>query len=151
MRPYEPPEEKLRLERVMLANMRQHLGELRELLDHVNAHWTYEDGVYRFYHFSFKVFRLQQHTTEIITALAALAPEGREFGGLFEDVVRAGTGRAFGPDTNTHWVEETAPVVQAFLHARYFLEMAVKYANLDDPPQPMPSGYAALLCLYDLR
>ncbi len=151
MRPYEPPAEKLRIERVMLANMREHIGELRELLDQVNEHWAYEDGVYRFYHFSFKVFYLQQKTVEIVTALAALAPEGRQFGALFEEIVSTGMGRRFTDETNTHWTEETSPIVQAFLHARYFLEMAIKYAELPEPPQPMPSGYAALLCLYDLR
>jgi hypothetical protein len=44
-----------------------------------------------------------------------------------------------------------ANVVEAFFHARYFLEMAVRYAHLDSPPSLLPSGYAALLCLYQLR
>jgi hypothetical protein len=29
--------------------------------------------------------------------------------------------------------------------------MAVKYGALAEPPQPKPSGWAALLCLYGLR
>jgi hypothetical protein len=41
--------------------------------------------------------------------------------------------------------------VEAFFHARFFLEMAVRYASLDSPPRPLPSGYAALLYLYRLR
>jgi hypothetical protein len=61
-------------------------------------------------------------------------------------------GREFSQDDNAHWVERTAPIVEAFLHARYFLEMAAKYAvELEEPPQLMPSGWAALLSLYGLR
>ena len=41
--------------------------------------------------------------------------------------------------------------VEAFFHARFFLEMAVRYAKLETPPRPLPSGYAALLYLYQLR
>ena len=40
---------------------------------------------------------------------------------------------------------------RAFYTAKVLLEMAVKYAELPDPPQMMPSGWAAILCLYDLR
>ena len=31
------------------------------------------------------------------------------------------------------------------------LDMAVRYADLPDPPAPLPSGWAALLCLYGIR
>jgi hypothetical protein len=43
-------------------------------------------------------------------------------------------------------------MVEAFAHARYFLEMACKYGKeLEEPPQIMPSGWASVLYLYDLR
>jgi hypothetical protein len=45
----------------------------------------------------------------------------------------------------------TRPIVEAFFHAGFFLEMAVRYAKLETPPRPLPSGYAALLHLYQLR
>jgi hypothetical protein len=38
-------------------------------------------------------------------------------------------------------------MVEAFFHARFFLEMAVRYAHLEQPPNPLPSGYAGLLYL----
>lgn len=47
--------------------------------------------------------------------------------------------------------EVTRPILEAFFHARFFLEMAVRYADLQAPPQPLPSGYAALLYLFGLR
>ena len=45
----------------------------------------------------------------------------------------------------------TRPILEAFFHARFFLEMAVRHAHLESPPSPLPSGYAALLYLYGLR
>lgn len=48
-------------------------------------------------------------------------------------------------------MEVTRPILEAFFHARYFLEMAVRYAGLEAPPQALSSGYAALLYLFGLR
>jgi len=98
------------------------------------------------------IFLLQAYTTRIAAALAGIAPEGRAFCGFFQQILAAGTGRKFEDDTNAHWLEQTGPIMQAFLHTRYFLEMAVKYAAaLDKPPQALPSGWAALLELYQIR
>jgi hypothetical protein len=153
--PNEKPERvdpRLRLENLLLENMRQRAVQLRELLDSVNDRWVYEDRIYRFYHQSLKVYDLQEVTARIVAALAGVAPEGRNFCGFFLEITRMGTGREFALEDNEHWVERAAPIVQAFLHARYFLEMAVKYAaELEKPPQILPSGWAALLCLYDIR
>jgi hypothetical protein len=41
--------------------------------------------------------------------------------------------------------------LEAFCHAKFMIEMAVRYADVPKPPHPMPSGWAALLYLYDLR
>ena len=51
--------------------------------------------------------------------------------------------------SSDHWGFEDP--VYRFYHARFFLEMAVRYAKLETPPRPLPSGYAALLYLYQLR
>ncbi len=144
-------EECSRLERALLENLRRQLPQLRELLQRVND-WNYEDGMYRFYYQSFKVYHLQSDTTQMAAAFAALAPEGQPVSEFFQVIIRDGTGRQFKMEDNQHWLEHTAPIVQAFLHARYFLEMAVKYGEqLQEPPQPLPYGWAALLCLYGIR
>jgi len=50
------------------------------------------------------------------------------------------------------WLTTTRPKLEAFFHAKFMLEMAVKYGTqLKEPPQGLPSGWAALLYLYDLR
>jgi hypothetical protein len=70
----------------------------------------------------------------------------------FMQIVAEGTGKAFSPEDNQIWLETTRPIVEAFFHARHFLEMAVKYGRqLGYPPRVMPSGWAALLYLYNLR
>jgi len=154
---YLPYRDRLRLERVLLDNMHAQATQLRALLDEVNAEDSkiyQERCFYRFYHYSAKVFDLQGLTTAIVDALAAIAPEGVPFCELFQTILRNGIGRKPNAKTNEHWGAQTAPIVQAFLHARYFLEMAVKYeptVKTDDPTQGLPSGWAALLELFGIR
>jgi len=57
---------------------------------------------------------------------------------------------ATGP--STAFLLTTRPILEAFFHARDFLEMAVRYGRrLDAPPRVLPSGWAALLELHGLR
>jgi len=67
-------------------------------------------------------------------------------------IVRDGTGKTFEREHNRRWLEVTRPIVEAFFHAHYFLEMAVRYGmQLKHPPRQLPSGWAAFLYLYNLR
>jgi hypothetical protein len=67
-------------------------------------------------------------------------------------IVGAGTGRTFAPEDNARWPEAAGPIVEAFFHARYFIDMATRYAGrFEIPPRVLPSGWAALLELYGLR
>lgn len=135
----------------LLANLRASLPQLEELLRECRGHWCYEDAVYRFYHHSFKVYSLQERTSAIVAALQALAPE-RRLNESFQRIVSDGTGWVFEQEHNRRWLEVTRPIVEAFLHALYFLEMAVRYGRkLQSPPRRLPSGWAALLHLYGLR
>lgn len=135
----------------LFASLRERLPALTELLGRVDRHWGGEDGVYRFYHRSWKVYRLQDLTTEMVAVLQAAAPE-QALDPWFLQIVREGTGKAWAQEHNARWLEETRPILEAFFHARYFLAMAVKYAGeLERAPQMMPSGWAAILCLYGMR
>ncbi len=138
----------------LFASLKEHLPELEKLLKEISVHWTYEDGIYRYYHHSFKVFyNVQPMTLEIVEALKALAP-GRDLNPMFLRIVEEGTGKEFSKDFNEieRWQKEGRPVVEAFFHAKFFLEMAVKYGKeLEYPPRSMPSGWAAFLYLYNLR
>jgi hypothetical protein len=137
-------------EEALLQSLRRERGELEKLLSECSNHWGYEDPVYRFYHQSFKVYGLQGRTESIVQKLQALAPD-RPLNPWFVQIVQAGTGKVFKIEDNERWTEVTRPILEAFFHARFFLEMAVRYAVLEKPPQLLPSGYAALLYLYGLR
>ena len=70
----------------------------------------------------------------------------------FLTIVDAGTGKRFESSHNKNWRRHTRPIFEAFFHARHMLAMVCKYAEeLDEPPNPMPSGWATVLYLYNLR
>ena len=140
-----PKEERL------LENIRENLPRLELLLADSSSEWQSEDLIYRFYHQSFKVYRLQSITEEMVVVLKDLLP-GEELNSWFLQIVKEGTGKNFSNEDNIRWLKETRPILEAFFHARYFLEMAVKYGkSIKSPPDLLPSGWAALLYLYNLR
>jgi hypothetical protein len=86
-----------------------------------------------------------------VAALQELSPETR-LNPWVTQIVSEGTGKTFEPEHNRRWLEETRPIVEAFVHARYFLEMAVGHGTkLKAPLRTLPSGWAAFLYLYGLR
>src|SRR5216683_3347520 len=114
-------------EKKIITEIVRRLPELEELLEQANNKWSYEDAVYRFYHQSMKVFYIQETTAKILAALCGLAPH-MELNKWFKEIVDRGTGKEFDPHrTNDHWTAETRPILEAFFHARYFLEMVCKY------------------------
>ena len=139
-----------REERKLLKKISANLKMLGKLLEETGG-WDFEDSVYRFYHQSFKVYYLQYPTEQIVKALQCLAPH-LPLNECFMEIVRAGTGKEFKLEDNKNWTVVTRPIIEAFCHARYFLEMVCKYGReLKLPPQPMPSGWAAVLYLYNIR
>lgn len=138
-------------EQCLIENIAAARNDLFRLLEEVNDHWGYEDGIYRFYHQSFKVFFLQASTEKIVTTLQKLLPE-QSLNDWFLCIVREGTGKKFSPEINSRWLQETRPVVEAFLHAKYFLEMICRYTDtVKEPQQVLPSGWASVLYLSGLR
>jgi hypothetical protein len=122
------------------------LEALYEGLDH-----DYEDRVYRFYHGSDKVYVLQVGTVKMVEALQGLFP-GRPLNEAFTRILKEGTGQS---SQGTIGAERTAKerrILEAFFHARYFLEMAIRYGkSLDVAPSWLPSGWASVLYLFNLR
>jgi len=108
-----------------LKELKRSLPELETLLKEVDAEWVHEDGVYRFYHQSFKVYALQHSTLRMTERLQALLPE-RPLNSWLRTIVSEGTGKKFDVEHNSRWLAETRPIVEAFFHSRYFLQMAVR-------------------------
>lgn len=135
----------------LFSSLKAALPELEKLLRECDGEWGYEDPIYRFYHQSFKVYALGNTTKRIVSALQALAPE-QPLNEWFVGIVAEGTDKTFDHEHNARWLEVTRPIVEAFFHARYFLEMAVTYGrDLTAPPRLLPSGWASFLYLYRLR
>ena len=129
-------EKKRAEEAKLLAEIARRLPQLEGLLRDVNSHWGYEDHIYRFYHQSFKVFGLQGMTEKMVEAFRSLAPH-LLLNPWFTQIVSEGTGKEFAHEMNQRWTEATRPILEAFFHARYFLEMACKYGKeLAEPPNP---------------
>jgi hypothetical protein len=143
------PEESGRLERLLLQRLKEKKADLDRMLGEMSAR-NYEDHFYRYYHCSFKVYGTQNTTERAVNLLRELIP-GRKLNMSFEDIIRKGIGKEFQMEHNRNWEDHTRPMLEAFAHAKFMIEMAVRYTALTEPPQPMPSGYAALLYLYDLR
>jgi hypothetical protein len=132
----------------LLSNIKKKLPKLEALLKETSG----EDSIYRYYHQSFKVYRIQEYTGKIVDMLKSLAPDDYEFNRDFMRIVKEGTGRTFEMVHNREWDKNTRPMVEAFFHARYFLEMAVKYGKeLKKAPECLPSGWASVLYFYNLR
>ena len=135
----------------LLKKAKKRLPKLKVLLQEMSSDWGYEDPVYRFYHHSFKVYHIQQMTEKVVKELRALAPH-LELNQYFETIFAEGTGKKFDLSHNKNWLKQTRPLLEAFFHAKYMLEMVCKYAaELDEVPQILPSGWAAVLHLYNLR
>lgn len=133
----------------LLANIQARWSELAELLEEVSSHSVYEDLVYRFYHQSFKVYWLQDQTKRIVAALNGVAPSGMSLAPMFEEIYRAGaSGKQFEMNHNQQWTANTRVFLEAFFHAKYFLEMAVKYGKeLQSAPTCQAVGLRCSVCI----
>lgn len=97
-------------EAALLLAIKRDLPALLELLDEVSGHWEYEDGLYRFYHQSFKVYALQSTTLRVVDALRALLPDAT-LDKWFSQIVAEGTGKTFDYEHNQRLLAETRPIV----------------------------------------
>lgn len=138
--------------RVLLDNVRARLGDLEGLLEEITSMWVYDDLIYRFWHQSFKVYGLQQYTLRIDRMLQSLASEGTAMHPWYIETLKAGCNKKFEIQHNAVWLQETRPIVDAFFHAKYMLEMVVKSAREEHEPGGfVSSAWAAVLELYQIR
>jgi len=149
-------EERYAKGQVLLNNIKSALPDLKKCL--LKAEELGEDGIYRFYHRSFKVYWFQELVKETILVFIKISPNDAEkvediFDKLFlEIILRGAYGEEWKPDHNSEWGKNTRPIVEAFFHVKYFLEMMIKYGEkLEEAPNLLPSGWAALLELYRIR
>lgn len=143
---------------LLLKNIKGKLPEMEKLLFAImRSEGIYEGKLYRFYHDSFKVYYLQETTAEIVKLLEEINPnDPKKFCDLFEGIIRDGKIGDWKHEHNKEWAKYTRPIVEAFLHAKYFLEMAIICGKELKRNKKAPIGcitqrWAALLELYKIR
>jgi hypothetical protein len=138
----------------LLESIKNHMTEINELLKNTQDHWIGEDAFYRFYHQSLKVYRLQNKTEEIYKLFQKIGQQAEiePNNPYFLEIFQAGTGKTFTLDHNQRWLQETRPIIEAFFHARELLHLHSLYGKkLATAPPSLPSGWAAVLYLYNIR
>ncbi len=135
----------------LLANIKENKAEIEKLRDIFKQ--LEEDYVYRFYHQSFKVFGATAQIKQAKELFERLAPDSFPLNDWFCSIAGAAIGKEFDfAKTNQIWLEETRSILEAFWHSKYFLEqMLIAADELEESPQLLPSGWAAVLYLYNLR
>ena len=147
---------------VLLGNIKLRMVDLEALLKDATDHWGYEDPIYRFYHHSFKVYYLQSIIVNVWKIFQDICTNttkeldcveyGPKLSEQFLEIVRDGTSEKFSIQHNKAWNKHTRPIVEAFFHVKYMLEMHVKYGKeLSEACSCLPSGWASVLCLYGIR
>ena len=136
----------------LLMRIKARLPQLEELLAEIEDRSGEEDRVYRFYHQSFKVFYLQELTLAGFKLIEEIGGETDAPHAWYCQIIKEGTAHKFDASTNDNWLKSTRPILEAFWHTKYFAQMMIKYAKeLEMAPQAMPSGWAAILWLFELR
>ncbi len=109
-----------------------------------------DDLMFRFYTQSPKSYKLQDATLSMVRALMDLLPN-RPPCARFLEIIGEGTNKEFHLSHNEDWNEHVRPILEAFFHARFFLEKAIYCsASLEDNNVIMGSEWSALKTLFDL-
>jgi hypothetical protein len=138
----------------LLENIVNNLEGIEKCLNLFNNLRGYEDLVYRFYHQSIQVFQAQNFINSGYEKLKSLNPKKeKKLDEYYEEIVHEAMSKEFSLETNKIWTRETRPIIEAFLHTRYFIEQARHYGlELEKEKIPLrkPFGWAALLTLYKI-
>lgn len=135
----------------LLSSIKANLGEIDDIYGKFEN--REEDYIYRFYHQSFKVFGMQKSINEAVILFRKIAPQSILLNAWFAEIVNEALSKKFSIEkTNPNWTNETRCIPEAFWHCKYFLgQMSIHGKELETPPTFMPSGWASVLYLYNLR
>jgi hypothetical protein len=101
---------------------------------------------------SYKVFDLQDPVESAFKLINEIGDESDPPYSEYVQIVEAGTTNKFSATTNENWEAETKPILEAFWHTKYFINMMVKYAeDFEKVEMPTRPGMAEVLYLFELR
>lgn len=142
------------LDERLLENAKARIGDVERLAAAFER--AEEDGVYRYYHQSFKVFGLQSLVRAALALLSELTPAEEPLYHRFTAICREALAHEWRWNemqaVNANWQERARPVLEAFWHCGYFLRQLARYGReLEAAPEMLPDGWAAVLELYGQR
>jgi hypothetical protein len=149
-------EERERMIQKLFASIKENKDVIHKLYE-ANCGHVYEDRIYRFYHYSFKVFYLQDSISDIVQFLEKINPRPidceHRFNKWFSDIVEGAKKEGeFKMSYNKNFPSHARPIVEASFHCKYFVDMLGSIATKDESPDGMiSSAFAAVLELYNLR
>lgn len=148
----------------LLRAIQARLPELKEMQQEFEGHWRQVDSFYRFYHQSFKVLRIQAYTTKMVEVFHEIRdavdwePEPKRWlpktrlNPWFLQIVEEGTGKEWEDRYNSDWLLHTRPLMEAYFHAKTFLDMMIACGeNMEAVSTLLSSDWAAVLYLYNMR
>lgn len=164
--------EEILRDQILLDEIKQRLPVLSEMVR--TAEEKEEDLLYRFYHHSFKVYRVQELVKDIVDifedirdSVVKKLPKPADNSSKYEleryqsysnlnsrflDIVTHGTGKKWDVSHNKEWEIHTLPIINAYQHSMYMLKMMYKYGReLDKATNCLPSGWASVLYLFNMR
>ncbi len=141
---------KQEFEEKLIISIKENIVDIKKLYN--NFCEAEVDGIYRFYHQSFKVYNLQNHINEANNLFKKLEP-GSGVNLWFYQIILDGTQKGFEMSDNQNWLIVIRPILEAFFHCKYFLEQLIFVESNYDKPQEgfISSEYASFLCLFNLR
>lgn len=113
-----------------------------------------DDLVYRFFHQSFKVYRLQAVNREAVEFLETfLKPEHeRGFDFQMRELIAAGAGNIeFKDEHNLEWGRHTRPFVELYLHVKHILDCMLEAPEAQKEKSCLTIPFATVLSCFNLR
>jgi len=141
----------LQKNQMLLDRIKAAKPKMLELCAHADREFGAPDLFYRFYHQSFKVYRIQNLTVEMRALFEQLAA-GEKLNPWYLQIVEEGTSKDFDLSHNSEWLKHTRPMLEAYFHSMMFVEQMLWCAeNMEKAESLLPSPWAAVLTLFEMR
>lgn len=146
------PGQRRRLIPSFLHRLRAHRAALLHLHRWGAGGLGVSEGVYRFYHQSFKVFSQQDWIAECVREFAGIYPR-RLLNRTYCLIAERGLVCECVPRINKDWLRCTGPVVESSFHTWVFLDALVRVMKSPAKavPQTLTAEWGIALYLWDLR
>jgi hypothetical protein len=133
----------------LLNRIKDRLPALEELQQEMAE--AEDIGFLHFYRSDPSVYDLRKLTAQAASLLRDIAADG-ELALSFEVIMQDATASKLDLTSSRMWILSATPTIAGFYHCRFFVERLVRYGHeLEQSPDMLPSGWAAILCLYCLR